>query len=142
MITTDASAGQPEPRRGRLNPTVVIAGASAAPVLWLAQMLLSYGLSADVCSGLEWATALMTRTALRNTLYACDAIATCGALGGGLISYRSWHYAGDAAAGLPRDAAAPGQGGTLFLAQWGMLSSLWFLGAIAFNTIASIMITP
>jgi hypothetical protein len=142
MITSGASAAHHAPRGGRGSITVVIVGATAAPVLWLAQMLLSYGISADVCGGLEWATALFTRTALQSTLFALDAIAGCGAIGGGLLSYRSWRLAGNAGAAVPPDDAKPGQDGMRFLAQCGMLSSLWFFGAIMFNTIASLMIAP
>jgi hypothetical protein len=142
MMTTDAPAAQDVPRRGPVSPTVVIVGASAAPLLWLAQMLLCYGLSADVCSGLEWASAVFTRPALRDTLFAFDAIAGCGAIGGGLLSYRSWQLASRAGAALPPDDAGPPEDGIGFLAHWGMLASLWFFSAIVFNTIASIMIAP
>jgi hypothetical protein len=105
-------------------------------------MLLSYGISADVCAGLPWTTAVFTGPTLRNTLFVFDAIAGCGAMGGGLLSYRSWHRAGIAAAAGAPDDANPGEDGVRFLAQWGMLSSLWFFGAIVFNAIASIMIAP
>jgi hypothetical protein len=142
MITPDASAAEQAPRRGRVSVTLVVVAASTAPVLWLAQMLLSYGISADVCGDLQWATAVFTRTALRNTLFAFDAFAGCGAIGGGLLSYRSWKLAGDAGAASPPAGAGPEEDGTRFLARWGMLTSLWFFSAIVFNTIASIMIAP
>ena len=142
MTMPGRSAVRPTPRRGRVSLTLVLVGASAAPLLWLAQMLLSYGISADVCEGLPWTTAVFTRPALKVTLLAFDAIAGCGAIGGGLLSYRSWRRAGGAGSGGPRDAVDPGKDGMRFLAQWGMLSSLWFLSAIVFNTIASIMIAP
>jgi hypothetical protein len=128
-------------RRGRVSVTTLIVGASAAPILWLAQMLLSYGISADVCVGFTWATAVFTRTALHDTLFAFDAIAACGAIGGGLLSYRSWRLAGTTGGGGPPATADP-EDATRFLAHWGMLSSLWFFAAIVFNTIASIMISP
>ena len=133
MIANDGPAAHHSRRRGRVGVTVVMVGASAAPALWLAQMLLSYGISADVCAGLHWAATGLTRPALRNTLFTFDAIAASGAIGGGLLSYRSWHRAG--AGGAEED-------GVRFLAECGMLSSLWFFGAIVFNTIASIMIAP
>ncbi len=135
-------AAHDAPRRGPVSVTVVIVAACAAPLLWLAQMLLSYGLSADVCSGLKWATAVFTPTALRNTLFAFDAIAGCGAIGGGLLSYRSWHLASRAGAAWPPDDAGPPDDGIGFVAHWGVLASLWFFSAIVFNTIASVMIAP
>ena len=143
MITTGRSAAQPAPHHGRVSVTVVMVGAGAAPVLWLAQVLLSYGISADVCSGLPWATAIFTRTALQSTLFAVDAIAWCGAIAGGLLSYRNWHLPGTAGAAVAlHESAHPGEDGRRFLAQCGTLASLWFLSAIVFNTIASIMIAP
>jgi hypothetical protein len=114
----------------------------AAPLLWLAQMLISYALSADVCVGLPSATAVFSAATLRNTLFAGDAIAGLGAIAGGLLSYRTWHLAGRASAGETLSDAVARRDRTRFLAEWGLWSSLWFFGAIVFNTIASIMVAP
>lgn len=142
MTMPDGSVAGPAPRDGRVSFVVLLAGASVAPLLWLAQMLLSYAVSADVCTGLPWAAAITTRWGLQSTLFAFDVIAMSGAMGGGILSYRNWRRAGGADPGAPRKGANPGREGMRFLAQWGMLSSVWFLSAIVFNTIASIMIAP
>jgi hypothetical protein len=140
---TNRTTAHHAPRRSRAS-VIVIISASAAPALWLAQMLLSYGLSADVCAGLPWA-AVFAGPTLRNTLFAFDAIAGFGAIGGGLLSYRSWHLtgtSGTARTAGPADNVNAAHDGIHFLAECGLLSSLWFLTAIVFNTIASIMIAP
>ena len=113
-------------------------GASAAPLFWLGQLMLGYWVTAEACYGSDHPGAAMSPAALRSLLIVFDAVAILAALVGGLVSTIVFRSA-------RRDEDAPGIGIEVrvesrirFLAVWGLLSSLWFLAAILFNTIASL----
>jgi hypothetical protein len=108
----------------------------AAPIFWLGQLMLSYLVSSLACYGSDHPTTLASGTALQTALYAFDAVAIVAALAGGTVAFLSWRAVRDSGeeSGF---VAKMSQSRTRFMAQWGMMSSLWFLGAIAFNTIAT-----
>ncbi|HSZ11609.1 MAG TPA: hypothetical protein VK759_05515 [Rhizomicrobium sp.] len=99
-------------------------GACAAPIFWLGQLMLGYGVSAFVCYGSDHPTTVASGTALRMALYAFDAVAIFAALAGGVVAFICWRTTREHARAH-------------FMALWGVMSSLWFLGAIIFNTIGS-----
>jgi hypothetical protein len=104
-------------------------GACAAPIFWLGQLMLGYWVSATACYGSDHPTTIASGTALRSALIAFDAVAIVVALAGGIIAFICWRRVGSLDDGRSR-----------FLAIWGMLSSLWFLGAIVFDAIASVTV--
>jgi len=114
-------------------------GATVAPVFWIGQVLLSYGVSAYACYPGDRPVMPQT-TPLHTLLVSFDVIAVLAAVVGGLVSWQSWRNA--AAGSDHRHILHTGEGRDRFLAIWGLLSSLWFFFAILFNTIASMTVPP
>jgi hypothetical protein len=115
-------------------------GACAAPVFWIGQVLLGYGVSAFVCFPGDHPVLPSATGPLSHALMAFDAIALLAAALGGWVSWRAWRGAGQQTS--HRDVLHTGEGRDRFLAVWGLLSSVWFLFAILFNTIASLVVPP
>lgn len=122
----DANGSAPETRSPRF--LRLIFSACAAPVAWLGQMLLGYGITAYMCFPADRPVSHAATGPLFAALVAFDFIALgmCGA--GAWISLSHWRCG---LAGRDR-----------FLALWGLMSSLWFLAAILFNVIASLAVPP
>jgi hypothetical protein len=107
----------------------LLLAACAAPVFWLGQLMLGYGVTAYVCYPGDHPQGLAATGPLFAALLAFDAVALIACAAGGAVSYA----AGRRGAGGGRDR---------FLALWGIMSSLWFFAAILFNTIASVTVPP
>jgi hypothetical protein len=107
-------------------------GACAAPIFWLGQLILGYWTTAVACYGSDHPTPQNATGSLRSILVTFDGIAILACVAGALLSYvvlRSTRG---------EDVEAQIVGRIRFLGIWGLLSSLWFFGAILFNTIASL----
>jgi hypothetical protein len=115
-------------------------GAGTAPIFWLGQMMLSYGVSAIACYGSDHPTMIASGTVLRATLIAFDAVAIVAAMASGILSYSCWRALRDEKEGGRRRALEVGDGRARFMALWGIMSSLWFFFAIVFSTIASVTV--
>jgi hypothetical protein len=126
---TAIASSHPAPHRQQVRLWLLIFGLIAAPLLWLAQLLLGYGISAALCYGGDHPTTIAAGAPLRMVLFAFDAGALCVALIGVVVSYASW-----CTVRVQTD-----EGRTRFMALWGIMSSLCFLVAIIFNTLASVM---
>jgi hypothetical protein len=100
----------------------------AAPIFWLGQLALGYWVSAQACFGGDRPNLIAPTGTLRMALLAFDAVAIAAATAGLLVALACRRSAGE---GRPR-----------FMALWGIFSSLCFLAAILFATIASIMVPP
>jgi hypothetical protein len=103
-------------------------GCSAAPLCWLGQMMLDYGITAYACYPGDHPLGPSAGSGLVLPLLLFDLIALAGCAAGAFVSWRIWaqHHAGR----------------NHFLALWGVMSSLWFFAAILFNAIVSVTVTP
>lgn len=137
---SDASFHHPSPHRDRVSFWALIFGACAAPIFWLGQMMLGYGVSAIVCYGSDHPTTIASGAALRTALIAFDAVAIVAALAGGAVSYFCWRAVRNEKEGGQRHALDVGDGRARFMALWGIMASLWFFSAIVFSTIASVAV--
>ncbi len=108
-------------------------GACAAPIFWLGQLILSYGVTAIACYGSDHPTTLKETSALRGMLMTFDVVAVFACAVGAILSYRCF---GSTAQG--EEVHRQVEGRVRFLGIWGLLSSLWFFAAILFSTIASL----
>jgi hypothetical protein len=125
--------------RRRTSFPALMFGTIAAPIFWLGQLILSYFVSALACYGSDHPTTIASGTALRSALYVFDAIAIAAAIAGGIVAFFCWR----AVRGTETDTRVTVQtrlSRMRFLAMWGMMSSLWFLGAIVFNVIGSVTV--
>ena len=106
---------------------VLLYGACVAPLFWLGQLMLGYWVSAEACYGSDHPTTVASAGPLQSALIAFDVVAILAALSGLSVSWMSWR------------ATVQGER-SHFMAIWGILSSLWFLGAILFSTIGSLTV--
>ncbi len=128
MTALDPTGSAPEARQLRF--LELLFGACAAPLAWLGQMMLSYGVTTAICYPGDHPIGLLSRGPLFAALIVFDFFALAICCAGALVSWRGW--------GLVR----PADGRSRFLALWGAMSSLWFLVAVLFNVIASVVVPP
>ena len=132
--TMDPVGAAPETRSVRF--LTLLFGAAAAPIFWLGQLMLGYGVTAYACYPGDHPVAVRFGGALVQHVIAFDVLALIACAVAGLVSWRS--LAKGARGPRPSACAHTGEGRDRFLAMWGILSSLWFFFAILFNTIASL----
>lgn len=116
----------------------LLLAACAAPIFWLGQLMLGYGVSAFVCYPGDHPQPLAAPGALFSALLIFDGVALIACAAGGLVSWSAWQRSA-------RDksdsyTAHTGEGRDRFLAMWGLLSSCWFFFAVLFNVIASLTV--
>jgi hypothetical protein len=132
----------PAPYSGRAPLVWLWVGVIAAPAFWFAQEWLGYAFSSYACfpgdapldrapAGWGW---------VRIGIYAFDGAAIIAAMLAGYMSWQFWLATRDEKPGGAAAALELGEGRTRFIALWGIMYSLAFLGVIIFETIASIMV--
>lgn len=128
----------PSPHRGRVGTGALIFGSSGAPLAWAAHLLANYAVASTVCfpgqalrqqplPSIQWAWSL---------LVAIDLIAMAIAVLAALTAYRNWLLSHDEATGYAHGMVEIGEGRTSFLSLWGILTSVGFFVAVAFDFIA------
>jgi uncharacterized membrane protein YeiB len=132
---------RPAPQEDRIGLWPLLFGACAAPIVWLGQAMLAYGVTAYVCYPADHPLN-RTPAPLFLTLIAFDLVALAICVAGGAVSWWAWRRTRSKNEGGPRHALHTGEGRTRFMALWGIMSSLWFFAAIVFNIIASLTVPP
>jgi hypothetical protein len=130
----------PAPHRDKVSFWALMFGCCAAPVFWAGQLMLGYWISAQACYASDHPTVAQMPGTLHTALVVFDAVAIVAAIAGGLVSFASWRATQEEREGGAHRALHVGEGRARFMALWGIMSSLWFLGAIVFNTIGSLMV--
>ena len=130
----------PAPHRDKVSFWALMFGCCAAPIFWLGQLTLGYWISAQVCYGSDHPTVTDAPGTLYSALIVFDAVAIVFAILGGIVSWMSWNATQDEKKGGAHEALHTGEGRARFMALWGIMSSLWFLGAIVFGTIGSMVV--
>jgi hypothetical protein len=120
----------PAPETRQLRFLALLFGACAAPLAWLGQVMLSYGVTTAACYPGDHPVGQLSRGPLFAVLIVVDLFALAVCCAGAFVSWRS------------RNLVRPGDGRSRFLALWGVMSSLWFFVAVLFNVIASVMVPP
>lgn len=135
-------SAHPAPQRDRVSLAALLFGIAAAPLFWLGQMMLGFGVTAYVCYPGDHPLPPPAPGALPGVLIGFDVVALIACAVGGIVSYRSWLLTRSEKAGSDSHALHTGEGRTRFMALWGIIASLWFFAAILFNTIASLTVSP
>jgi hypothetical protein len=130
----------PAPETRSLSFLVLLFGASAAPIFWLGQTMLSYALTAQACYPGDHPVRISFATNLGTVLILCDAMAFIAALAGAAASWWCWRHVRTVERGAIN--LRIGAGRVRFLSLWGIFSNLCFLIGIAFNTIATLTVPP
>lgn len=135
-------SSHPAPHRDRTGLGLLIFGAAAAPLFWLGQVMLGYGVTAWACYPGDHPQAVATPGSLFAAMIAFDAVALAACAAGGGVSWWAWRQTRREVEGGESFALHTGEGRTRFLALWGLMSSLWFFLAVLFNAIASVTVPP
>jgi hypothetical protein len=122
----DSIGPAPETRSPRFH--WLLFGVFAAPLAWLGQMILAYGVTATVCYPADHPVRLAATGPLFADLLLVDALALGLCVAGGVVSWRAWVM------------MRRGAGRNRFLALAGVMSSLWFTAAVLFNIVASLVV--
>ncbi|MBW8707797.1 MAG: hypothetical protein JF627_00750 [Alphaproteobacteria bacterium] len=117
-------------------------GACAAPIVWLGQVILGYGVTAYACFPGDHPQALTGSGPLFSALMVFNIVALIVCAAGGLVSWHAWRRSADDKTRGHRHVLHTGESRNRFLALWGIMSSLWFFAAILFNVIASVTVPP
>ncbi len=133
-------SSHPAPHHHRTGLWLLIFGASAAPVFWLGQVMLGYGVTAWACYPGDHPQTAVAPGALFAAMIAFDAVALAACAAGAGVSWWAWRQTRHEKTGGQSVALHTGEGRTRFLALWGLMSSLWFFVAVLFNTIASVTV--
>lgn len=126
MTALDPTGPAPETREPRF--LWLLFGACAAPLAWLGQIVLGYGVTAYICYPGDHPIGLASAGPLFAALIVFDLVALALCVAGGWVSWSRWKQVRS--------------GRNRFLALWGLMSSLWFFAAVAFNAIASVAVPP
>jgi hypothetical protein len=113
---------------------------TAAPIFWLGQTVLAYGVTAQACYPGDHPQPMAHTAPLTTAMIVFDIVALGACAAGALVAWTIWRRVREA--GGHRHTLHTGEGRNRFLAMWGLLSSLWFFGAILFNVIASLVVPP
>lgn len=114
-------------------------GMSAAPLFWLGQLMLGYGVTAFICYPGDHPETLPQAGPLFAALLAFDLVALAACVAGAVVSWRAWRRTGGEG---HAHVMHTGEGRNRFLSLWGLMSSLWFFFAVLFNVIASVTVPP
>jgi hypothetical protein len=128
-VTTRDRDG-PAPDLHQPNFMGLLFGCCAAPLAWLGQVMLGYGVTAAICYPRDHPIVLASRGPLSAALIGLYLFALAVCAVGAYVAWRGW--------GRVR----PSDGRNRFLALWGAMSSLWFFVAVLFNVIAAVMVPP
>jgi hypothetical protein len=135
-----ATIAHPAPHRDRAALAELAFALAAAPLAWGAQLVIGYGVASHVCfaesapraASLSWAGAV--------PLLVVELIAIVVATVSAAVAYRLWRATREEASGGTRAMVEAGRGRTRFLALWGLMTSLGFLGAIVFSLIGLLVV--
>jgi hypothetical protein len=138
--TLDPVGAAPETRSVKF--ITLLLGACAAPIFWLGQLMLAYGVTAYTCYPGDHPQSLAAAGPLFAALMASDMTALIACIAGGMVSWRAWRRSTADKGGRHSHLLHTDEGRDRFLALWGIMSSLWFFAAILFNIIASVTVPP
>ncbi|HVU19179.1 MAG TPA: hypothetical protein VHE09_00485 [Rhizomicrobium sp.] len=117
---------------------VAMFGACIPPLFWVGQLVLSYWVTALACYGSDHPTSFSAAGTLRAMLIAFDTLAVAACLVAAIMSYTVFRSSNRNENVRGLEVGTTVEGRVRFLGVWGLLSSLWFFGAILFSTIASL----
>ncbi len=131
----------PAPLRQKAPAWLVTVGLFAAPVAWLLQLLVSYGLNGDLCrSGAAIGAQGPVARSVLLAIIGIFAVAIC--LLGLVSAFRTWRLTRREAPGDHHAALTAGVGRTRFLGLSGMVAGCIFLIATLFALLIPFLISP
>jgi hypothetical protein len=134
------STGHPAPQRDRVSLFALCFGLAAAPLAWVAQTIIGYALSSYACFPGDSPRSMPLFAGAEQIAVAMNLIAIVVAAVAASIACRSWQATRDEDDGRASHLVEVGEGRTRFLALWGMLTSVGFLVAMIFASLAILLV--
>jgi hypothetical protein len=126
----------PAPHRRNVGLSSLLLGLTAAPVAWVTQLIVGYGVASHACFPGDMPRASPLFLATGTIVTAFNLAAIIISIAGVVLSFRSWRATREEHAGRSHRLLDVGEGRTRFLAICGMLTSMGFLVATIFASIA------
>jgi hypothetical protein len=140
MASAAPHAGHLAPHRHQVRTALLTFALVGAPLAWFVRLLFNYGYASHACFPGD---APLQATADRGfwpLLLGIDLFALALAFIAALIAYRSWRVARAEAQGDSGHLLEVGEGRTRFLALWGLMTSLGFAVAVAFDLVGLLVV--
>lgn len=132
--------GHPAPHRHKVSLLALGFGLAAAPLAWAAQTIIGYALSSHACFPGDMPRSAPLFAATKQIAVAMNLIAIVVAAVAASTAYRSWQATRDEDDGRASLLVEIGEGRTRFLALCGMLTSVGFLVAMIFASLAILLV--
>jgi hypothetical protein len=134
------STGHPAPQRDKVSLLALGFGLAAAPLAWAAQTIIGYALSSHACFPGDSPRSMPLFAGAGQFAITINLIAIAIAVLAAATAYRSWRATRDEDDGRLRHLVEIGEGRTRFLALCGMLTSVGFLVAMIFASLAILLV--
>lgn len=137
-----ATIPHPAPHRDRVALAELAFALAAPPLAWAIQLVVGYGVASHVCfsgsapnvsASFAWGRAIPL-------LLAVELVASLIAVSGAAVALRLWRATREEVEGGAEEMVEAGKGRTRFLALWGLMTSVGFLGAIMFSLIGLLVV--
>ncbi len=136
-----APGDHPSPHRERVALAVLFVGVMAAPLAWIAQLVINYALASHNCfPGSRPVIESARSDGVWTAVLIVNLIAILLALGSMGISLQNWRASHAERPGDHAHLIDAGEGRTRFLALWGTVGGIGFLIAILFDTLTLFMV--
>jgi hypothetical protein len=134
------STRHPAPHRHEVSLFALGFGLAAAPLAWAAQTIIGYALSSHACFPGDTPRTAPLYAGAGQIALAINLIAIMVAAVAWAAAYRSWQATRDENDGQLHRLVEIGEGRTRFLALCGVLTSLGFLVAMIFASVAILLV--
>lgn len=131
----------PAPHRHRAGGALAFA-LLAAPLAWLAQISVNYGVASHACYPGAEPFLVMVAQWPWPVVTAVNILSLVVAVTGSAIAYRTWQLTRGEASGDIGKTVEAGEGRTRFLSVWGILASAGFAIALLFSLVAIVGVPP
>ncbi|HUP06545.1 MAG TPA: hypothetical protein VMU47_05300 [Caldimonas sp.] len=132
----------PAPHRDRVPGWLITVGLFGAPAAWSVQSLLDVGLSGYACYPKDEPLATPIWSGLSIALAGANVVALLVCVIAGVVAFVAYRRSGAERPGSAHHLLESGDGRTRFLALAGVLTSVLFVVAVAFETVQAIVGLP
>jgi len=129
------SGDHPSPHRHRVGLAALFFGITAGPIAWIVQLVINDAIASHACFPHDRPLIAAASNGVWITALIVNLVAALLAIGGALVSARSWRASREEHPGPAEHLLDAGEGRTRFMAICGEIASWGFLLAIIFNTV-------
>lgn len=139
---TISGSAHPAPQRNKINQGFLWLSVLAAPLAWVAHLLVNYAIADHACSALAGGTGSAFAGGQLTTMLLIDLAAILFSVAAGYIAVEHWRNSQSERGGGMQHLVHSGEGRTRFLAMCGILTSALFATAVLIDAIGTILGPP